>query len=63
MKYKESLNLRYEPTAFTNRETAFGWSKHTVKPSMVILGSDCKFWVVCPADASRLIKLGYEFAV
>ena len=59
---KTSLNLRYEPTYFLNRTNAFSWSNHTEKTSFVMLGCDERFWVVCGADASRLSKLGYEFA-
>jgi hypothetical protein len=61
-KYKEQLGLRHEPARFTNRESAMRWSNNTVKMSMVMLGCDGKFWVVCPADATRLIKMGYEYA-
>ena len=61
-KYKKQLGLRYEPTRFLNRTLAFNYSKRTVKPSLVMLGCDGKFWVVCPADSSRLHKMGYEYA-
>ena len=61
-KYKEQLNLRHEPARFTNREYALRFSNNTVKMSMVMLGCDLKFWVVCPSDATKLYKMGYEYA-
>ena len=60
--YRTSLGLRNEPYRFISRETAFDFSSRTVKASRVILGSDNRFWVVCPADATRLEKLGFEYA-
>ena len=33
-----------------------------VKSSVVILGDDNKFWVVCFADARKLFKAGYQQA-
>jgi hypothetical protein len=62
-KYKKELNLRHEPSRFSNRESAFNYSNRTIKMSLVMLGCDCKFWVVCPADATRLLKQGYEYAL
>lgn len=41
---------------------AFNSLKHSLKPQRVILGDDMKFWVVCPADAERLYRAGYEYA-
>ncbi len=35
---------------------------HSEKSSMIILGDDEKFWVVCMADAQRLVNAGYELA-
>ncbi len=61
-KYKKQLGLRYEPSRFSSRDAAFRWSNNTIKMSMVMLGCDGKFWVVCPADATRLYKMGYEYA-
>jgi hypothetical protein len=61
---KNSLNLRHSPTIFNNRENAFNSLKSYVKSCYtVVLGSDCKFWVVCFSDAQRLQKLGYELAI
>ncbi len=55
-------NLRYQPTIMCSRATAFEWAAGMNKLHFVILGDDCMFWVVCPADALRLIKAGYEYA-
>ncbi|KAB8153438.1 hypothetical protein EZY14_009400 [Kordia sp. TARA_039_SRF] len=63
LKYKDVLKLRYEPSRFNDRNRAFRWAKNTSKMSMVMLGCDNRYWVVCPSDASRLHKLGYEHAM
>ena len=61
---KKALNLRHSPVIFNNRENAFNSLKHYVKSCYcVVLGSDCKFWVVCFSDAMRLQKQGYELAI
>jgi hypothetical protein len=62
-KYKKQLNLRHEPARFINRNSAFSFSNNTIKMSIVMLGCDGKFWVVCPADATRLHRGGYEYAL
>ena len=59
---KESNNLKHEPGIFNSRELAFSSLKHYVKSHRVILGENEKYWVVCPADAARLEKNGYEYA-
>ena len=59
---KQMMNLRYEPSKYSRRELAFNSLKHCVKPHRVMLGCDNKYWVVCPADAARLERLGYEYA-
>lgn len=59
---KEVYGLRHRPDILSNRTAAFEWANGVKKLHFVILGDDCKFWVVCPADASRLIKAGYEYA-
>ena len=58
----KTLKLRYSPEKYSTRELAFSSLKHCVKPMRVILGDDMKFWVVCPADAEKLHKAGYEYA-
>ena len=61
--YKNTLQLKYEPYKFVNRENAFKWANNSLKPQRVMLGCDGRFWVVCPADAARLEKLDYEYAI
>jgi hypothetical protein len=59
---KKTYNLKYKPARFINRSSAFSFSQRTTKISLVMLGTDGRFWVVCPADASRLFKNGVEYA-
>ena len=60
--FKQQLGLRYEPSRFISKRLAEMWSANTTKPSLIILGCDSRFWVVCPADGSKLNKIGYEYA-
>lgn len=32
-----------------------------VKMGLIIMGDDNRYWVVCPADAQRLVKAGLEY--
>ncbi len=59
---KNKLNLKYNPSVYISRELAFNSLQHSVKPHIVMLGDHPEFWVVCPSDAERLYKAGYEFA-
>lgn len=61
-KLKKDLGLRHRPDRFKNRDAAFRWANNGLKMRMVMLGCDGRFWVVCGSDASRLFKLGYEYA-
>ena len=36
--------------------------EHSVRPMRIILGDHPSFWVVTPADAERLMRVGYEMA-
>jgi hypothetical protein len=47
---------------FTSLAIANEFSNGCLKPHRVILGDHPSFWVVCPADAERLLRAGYEFA-
>jgi hypothetical protein len=47
---------------FNDRNLAFGFALHGIKPMAVILGDDDRFWVCSLADAERLYRQGYEFA-
>lgn len=57
-----AYGLKYEPAKFHDRELAFRSLNSHIKPQRVMLGDDGKFWVVCPADASRLERAGLEYA-
>lgn len=47
--------------AFNTKELAIRNSYHTTKLSMV-MAVENEYWVVTPAEAQRLNKLGYEYA-
>ena len=34
--------------------------KRATKPMGIIMGDDCRFWVVTPARAMKLVSQGYE---
>jgi hypothetical protein len=55
--------MKYEPIKFIDRNNAFSFAARCLKSMWVMLGDDDRFWVVCPADASRLEKQGYEYAI
>ena len=59
---KQKLNLRHEPDKYISRDNAFNSLSHYVKPHRVMMGDAPYFWVVCPSDAERLFKMGYEYA-
>lgn len=48
---------------YNDRDLAFQSAAHGVKPLWVMLGDDEKFWVVTPADAARMERMGYEYAM
>jgi hypothetical protein len=52
--------LRHNPFFFRCPLAAQAWSDRTVKPSHVVLGEVGDVLVVCPADAARLERRGYE---
>ncbi|MFR9505489.1 MAG: hypothetical protein SNI32_05345 [Rikenellaceae bacterium] len=54
--------LRYKPTIMCDLKAALEWAEGCEKSQFVMLGDDCKYWVVCPADAWSLIVAGYEYA-
>ena len=47
---------------FRDRALAESWAGHAVRSQVVMLGDDGRYWVVSPADAARLERLGYEYA-
>jgi len=59
---RQKFGLRHEPIFVQDRAAAFDIAAHCMKPHRIILGDDERFWVVCPADAAKLSKMGYEYA-
>lgn len=58
---KVKLSLRYTPDVYMNLNTAkFAISYMVKKCWVVVMGDNCEYWVVCMADASKLIAAGYE---
>lgn len=56
-------NLQHEPIRFASRSVAEAFVNRAVVTYMIVLGDDQNFWVVCPSDAERLIKAGYEVSL
>jgi len=54
--------MKTPPFKFTIQTAAWSFADRCHKPHRVILGDDQQFWVVTPAEASRLVKAGYEYA-
>ena len=59
---KKTYNLKYRPDIFSSRDAAFRRAEKDVKFSVVMLGENEKFLVVCFADAQRLAKQNFELA-
>ena len=57
-----ALDLRHTPIVFRDGGLAKNFAASCVKPQRVMLGCDGKFWIVCPADAERMNRSGYEYA-
>jgi hypothetical protein len=47
---------------FRRYELAASCVDHAVKPMMILLGDDERYWVVTLANAERLLRAGYEVA-
>jgi hypothetical protein len=47
---------------FRDRHLGFDRAAHAVRRQAVMHGDDRRRWVVSPADAARLERLGYEYA-
>jgi len=47
---------------FTNLESAESFVAHSVKPKMIVLGDDNKYWVCSFKVASELEKQGFQIA-
>ncbi len=57
---KKALGLKHRPVVVRDEASAFAVAD-AAKPHAVMLGEGA-FWVVCPADAARLVRAGYEWA-
>lgn len=58
---KSLLNLRYSIDSFSTEAAArFDISCRVKTCWLIVLGDNCKFWVVCFADAVKLERAGYE---
>jgi hypothetical protein len=57
-----TLKLRHEPIRFSTPEAARHFADRCTRPMWVVLGDAARAWVVCPADAARLERAGYEIA-
>lgn len=60
-KAADALKLKYRPVVVRDEATAFRIADGT-KAGTVILGENA-YWVVCLADAERLNRAGYEYAL
>lgn len=47
---------------FSTLGTALSFADRAVKRMRVVMGDDGYFWVVTPAEATRLERQGYELA-
>ena len=57
---KEAEKIIYRCTKLSDEDRARAYAARTTKPSRIILGDDEKYWIVTPAEATKLEKLGYE---
>jgi hypothetical protein len=60
VKVKAALKLKCEPMTFEDVALAVSFVKHCERAHRVVLGTNGEAWVVCPADAHRLLAAGYE---
>ena len=47
---------------FRRHGLAFNLADRALKPMMVLLGDDGRYWVVRMSDGERLLRAGYEAA-
>ena len=57
---KRRLGLRHEPHRFTDLALAQSFAARPGSSNCVVMGDHPELWVVVPADAEKLIGLGYE---
>lgn len=62
--FKKAYGLRYQPDRYVRLETATTALRHYIKPHRIIevkaSGFISGYYIVCPADASRLERAGYK---
>lgn len=59
---KNELGLKYDPIEVTKLCSAQRIADRCIKLHIVFVGLNGMFWVVCFADANKLLKMGYEVA-
>ena len=65
---KVVLSLRHESIAFGSLERARSFAARCNRPMWIVMGDvdpdsdQATAWVVCPADAAKLERAGYELA-
>lgn len=59
---KNTYGLRNNVDILSTKESAFRYASNCIKLHVVILGENCKYWVVCFSDAQKLVKAGFELA-
>lgn len=57
---KRLLGLRHEPHRFTDLTLAGCFAARPGSSTCVVMGNHPELWVVVPADAEKLVSLGYE---
>ena len=54
--------IKKRAARFIDRDLALRCAARGPKRSAVMLGDDGRYWVVTPADASRMERMGFEWA-
>jgi hypothetical protein len=57
---KKHFGLRHEPHRFRDLGLAQSFVKSARSSNCIVMGNHPELWVVVPADATKLVKLGYE---
>jgi hypothetical protein len=57
---KSRLGLRHEPHRFTDFALAQSFAARPGNCNCVVMGDHPELWVVVPADAEKLVRIGYE---
>lgn len=57
---KHTLGLRHEPHRFNDLALAGRFAARPGSSTCVVMGNHPELWVVVPADAEKLVSLGYE---